>query len=162
MDGAMRIAQSVLKRYQDEGDQDGEAHSWLFIGLLQYKAGAMEESAASMGSALANFTKLGIQHEVGRCHRWLARINERTGSIDVSEKHFRLSWSAYVSCGDHAAVASVSLDIGDMLYVRDDGDEAAKWWVRSWNIAESQRLDPILDAVSQRYGLWCNRFFGSP
>ena len=161
-DGAIRLIRAVLKRNQDAGNPSGESHSWLFMGLVRYKAGAMEESSVCMGAALAGFSRSGDHHGIGRCHRWLARINERTGNFKESERQFLLSWSAYVGCGDHAAVAAVSLDIGDMLYLQNDSDGAATWWIRSWNTAASQHLDAILDAVSDRFGLWCKRFFGAP
>jgi hypothetical protein len=161
-DGAIRMARSALKRYQVAGDQIGESHSWIFIGLVHYKAGAMGESSSCMESALAHYARLGDQQGIGRCHRWLARIYERAHNFRQSERHFLLSWTAYAGSGDHAAVAAVSIDIGDMLYLQHDHDQAAKWWARAWNTAEAERLDSLLDAVSERFGMWCQRFFGPP
>jgi hypothetical protein len=160
--GAISSARSLLERQQVDDDPVGESHSWIFIGLVHYKAGASAEAAACMGSALALCTRLGDHGGIGRCHRWLARISERSGAIMEAERNFLKSWTAYAHCGEHAAVAAVSLDIGDMRYLLNDHEDAARWWVRAWNTAEAERLEPILDAVSERFGMWCRRFFCPP
>jgi len=47
-----------------------------------------------------------------------------------------------------------------MRYLRNDIDDAATWWVRSWNIAESIRLESLQCESSERYELWIKRSRG--
>lgn len=160
-DGAIAIARTVLTRHQRAGNKIAEARSWMLIAVLQYHAGDNAESCASMESALIACADSDEKTEVARGQRWLGRIHERKGGIAVAESHFRAACSAYASIGDHAAVAHASLDIGDMRYLRHDHDEAAAWWVRSWQAAEELQLGEVMDALSERYAMWIKRSCGT-
>ena len=110
---ALTLLDGSLATYQRWGEDDGAARTYIEIGKVHIRNGALHEARKNFESALDLARQTGIRAAEGEALESLASLEETAGHIDKALGFYSQALEKYASSGEVAASARIQERLAD-------------------------------------------------
>jgi class 3 adenylate cyclase len=140
-------AVAILEAFKgvDSGDRTADANAAVWLGWLEAMRGNFDVARDHVGRARSTYRDLGLTTaDVDHCGRAVGAIELVAGRLDAAEEALRDACALLQELDQSAVLATRGAELANVLYEREQYDEAWLWIERARESASDEDVDARL------------------